>query len=70
MTPYIAVREGYNGSITAHININAKMMGGEYLVNEEAQHLKLIKDTDLNTFKNDKDLGMEFLTKVIAKIVD
>ena len=69
----IAVREGNNGSINAHININAKMMGGQFLVNEEEARIIIenwIKDTDLNTFKNDKDLGMEFLTKVIAKIVD
>ena len=40
----IAVKEGYNGSINAHININARMMSGEFLVSED-EAFKMIANT-------------------------
>tara|TARA_B100001057_G_scaffold494151_1_gene590123 strand:+ start:1752 stop:2075 length:324 start_codon:yes stop_codon:yes gene_type:complete len=69
----IAVKEGFNGSINAHININARMMGGKFQVSEEDARIMIedwIKKTDFDLFKNELDIGMKFLTEVISKIVD
>jgi len=69
----LAVREGYNGSINAHININARMMGGKFQVSEDAARLMIedwIENTDFDLFENDAQIGMKFLTEVIAEIVD
>ena len=69
----IALKEGYNGSINAHININARIMGGKFQVSEEAARLMIddwIKRTDFELFKNEVDIGMTFLTEIISKIVD
>ena len=69
----LAVKEGYNGSINAHININARMMGGKFLVSEDVAREMInswIQKTNFDLFENDFDIGMKFLTEVIAKIVD
>ena len=69
----LAVRKGFNGSINAHININAKMMGGKFLVSEDKARQMMkdwIEKTDFELFENDAEIGMKFLTDVIAKIID
>ena len=69
----LAVREGFNGSINAHININAKMMGGKFLVSEDKARQMIedwIEKTNFELFENDAKIGMKFLTDVIAKIID
>ena len=68
-----AVRKKFNGSINAHININAKMMGGKFLVSEEKARQMIedwIETTDFDAFENDEKIGMKFLTEVIAEIID
>ena len=49
----LAVRKGFNGSINAHININAKMMGGKFLVSEDKARQMIknwIEKTDFELF--------------------
>jgi len=68
-----AVRKKFNGSINAHININAKMMGGKFLVSEEKARQMIedwIEKTDFDLFENDTKIGMKFLTEVIPNIID
>lgn len=67
-----AVRNGNNGTINAHININARLFGGEFRLSEEEAYNLILswnEKIDFNNF-NDEELGMKFLTEVISKIVD
>lgn len=67
-----AVRNRQNGSINAHINISAKLFGGEFKLSEK-DACSLILDwydkTHLDSLK-DEELGFKFLTEVISNIVD
>lgn len=67
----VAVKGHHSGSINAHITLNVMMMGCGYQLDEAAGR-ELIhacyNDTDVNDFDDD-ELGMKFLTEVIAKIV-
>ena len=67
-----AVKGRHNGSINAHITLNAMMMGCGYQLDEVAGR-ELIHSwyTSVNpTDFDDGELGMKFLTEVIAEIVD
>ena len=68
----VAVKGQHNGSINAHITLNAMMMGCGYQLDEVAGRELIYawyNDTNVNDF-DDGELGMKFLTEVIAKIVD
>jgi hypothetical protein len=67
-----AVRGQHNGSINAHITLNAMMMGGEYQLDEVSGRELIynwINNVDFTEY-DDGELGMKFLTEVIAEIVD
>ena len=67
-----AVKGQSNGSINAHITLNAMMLGGEYQLDEAAGRDLIYSwydNVDVTQY-DDGDLGMKFLTEVIAKIVD
>ena len=67
-----AVRNQLNGSINAHININAKLLGGSFQLTEiEAGSLisNWYKSAIIVNF-DDEELGMKFLKEVVSEIVD
>lgn len=67
-----AVRGQHNGSINAHITLNAMMMGGDYQLDEAAGRDLICSWSESVNFTeyDDGELGMKFLTEVIAEIVD
>lgn len=69
----IALREGHNGSINAHININARLMGGGFQMSETEARIAIEnwqKDIPQRNFGDDADIGLSFITEVMTKIID
>ena len=67
-----AVRNQQNGSINAHININAKLFGGSFQLSELEASSLISNWYESALFDNlkDEELGMKFLKEVISEIVD
>lgn len=67
----VSVKNGRNGSINAHIMINARITGCNYKMSKEQAKTKIknwIKNNNLD--RSDEDVGMAFLREVIAEIID
>ena len=67
-----AVREKNNGTINAHININANLFGGKYQLSEEKANAFITNWYGNIEYRNfsDEELGMKFMSEVISEIVD
>ena len=69
----IALKNGHNGSINAHININAQFLNTGFQVSEEEAREMIeawIKNINSRQFSSDQEVGYAFLSEVITKIVD